>query len=245
MADPRNVIDLIPKELLGKVYDDALAGPFKEIGKLGTDTLRAARLITAPIQLIATFQGRLERMLRRMEERVSEEHLIEAPAEIIAPALEHMRILEDRSELWETYEELITQSIDATKQASVHPAFVHLIKQLSSDEIRLLRHLYSSSRLFIHRLTLNAAATQFSDKTTERTDIDMTVIHLKEQFNFYIVHLTSLGIVEWPITKQEPILAEQGNQTGLRQTSILGLTEFGRLFMSACVPPSSRADADG
>jgi hypothetical protein len=31
---------LVPKETIGKVYDDALSGPAKEIGKLGTDIVR-------------------------------------------------------------------------------------------------------------------------------------------------------------------------------------------------------------
>jgi len=35
-----NLGDLIPKELLNKVYDDALSGSAKQVGKLSEDTLK-------------------------------------------------------------------------------------------------------------------------------------------------------------------------------------------------------------
>lgn len=35
---------LVPKETIGKVYDDVLSGPAKKIGKLGTDAVKTPRL---------------------------------------------------------------------------------------------------------------------------------------------------------------------------------------------------------
>jgi hypothetical protein len=34
---------LVPKKTIGKLYDDALSGPAKEAGKLGTDVVNAYR----------------------------------------------------------------------------------------------------------------------------------------------------------------------------------------------------------
>ena len=42
---------LVSKETLSKLYDDAVAGPAKEVGKLGTDAIKVARLILAPLQI--------------------------------------------------------------------------------------------------------------------------------------------------------------------------------------------------
>ncbi|MCI0427736.1 MAG: hypothetical protein L0Z46_06960, partial [Nitrospiraceae bacterium] len=56
------------------------------------------------------------------------------------------------------------------------------------------------------------------------------------QVGLYYSHLSSLSLVEWPVHKQEPILNPEGAQTGVRRQSTMRLTEFGRLFVSACIP---------
>ena len=46
MGDPLlDLSKLVPKEVLTKLYDDAVSGPAKEVGKLGTDAMEVARLI--------------------------------------------------------------------------------------------------------------------------------------------------------------------------------------------------------
>jgi len=57
--------NLLPKETIGKAYDDALSGPAQQLGKFGTDALKTARLILAPLQIAAAFQDRLEKMCER------------------------------------------------------------------------------------------------------------------------------------------------------------------------------------
>jgi hypothetical protein len=44
---------LVPKKTVGKIYDDALSGPLRQIGKLGTDVVKTARLLLAPLQYAA------------------------------------------------------------------------------------------------------------------------------------------------------------------------------------------------
>src|SRR5882672_12762516 len=82
-----NLEDLIPKELLNKVYDDALSGSAKQVGKLSEDTLKTARLLLAPLQVGAALQERFESMMERISRRVPEERRIEPPAEIVGPTL--------------------------------------------------------------------------------------------------------------------------------------------------------------
>src|ERR1700726_2497128 len=112
---------LVPKETIGKVYDDALSGPAKEIGKLGTDVVKTARLILAPLQYGAAYQDRLERACERISKRVPDERRVEAPLEIVGPTLEKLQYVREGSELWDMFEEVLTKSVDSEAQASIHP----------------------------------------------------------------------------------------------------------------------------
>jgi hypothetical protein len=126
---------LLPVE---KVYDDAVAPLAKQVGKFGGDTGRAARLVLFPIQGLAHLQDRLEAMFERIGRRVPEERQIEVRPEISAPAIEAMTYLDDKSELWQVLEEILTKATDSSTVGWVHPAFIHIAKQLSPDEIKIL-----------------------------------------------------------------------------------------------------------
>ena len=45
-----------------------------------------------------------------------------------------------------------------------------------------------------------------------------------------------LSLVTWPVLKQDAILDENNKQTGLRRRSKMMLTDFGKLFVSVCIP---------
>ncbi len=54
---------LVPKEAINKLYDDALSPSVKQLGKLGEDAMKTARLILAPLQLTAAWQDRFAAMV--------------------------------------------------------------------------------------------------------------------------------------------------------------------------------------
>ena len=70
---------LIPKEAIGKLYDDMLSGLAKEVGKPGTDIVKVARLLLAPLQVAAAFQDRFETMVKTIGERVPEDRRLRGP----------------------------------------------------------------------------------------------------------------------------------------------------------------------
>ena len=104
---------LVPKEAINKLYDDALSGPAKEMGKLGTDVIKTAWLLLAPLQYGAAFQDRLEQMCERISKRVPEHRRVEAPLEVVGPTLEKLQFVRDGSELSDMFEELLTKSVDS------------------------------------------------------------------------------------------------------------------------------------
>jgi Abortive infection alpha len=231
------LLEMIPKETIEKAYEDALSGPAKEVGKLATDVAKTARLILAPLQITATYQDRFEAMLRRIRDRVPEERQIEAPPELVGPTVEHMRYVDDRSELWKMYEELLTQSLDSGTVDNVHPSFALIISQLSRDEAMILYRLRGGQEFDVEdTLDLDQAARRFVNRHVTRSDLPLSDLHLPDKLDLYYAHLESLSLVTWPVINQEPIRDAANIQTGIRRQSKLMLTDFGKLFVAACIP---------
>ena len=224
---------LIPKETIGKLYDDALAGPAREVGKVGTDTIKVARLLLAPLQIAAAFQDRFEKMIERIRSRVPEGNRTDAPPELVGPALERMRYIGDQCELWKMYEEVLTKAVDKDHTDRIHPSFAYIISQLSRDEAWMLYRLRDRSFAVID--TMDLIGKRFENRVVEHTELPLSELLLPGQVNLHYAHLESLGLVIWPVLKQDPIISD-GKQTGIRRHSIMELAEFGRLFVESCIP---------
>ncbi|MBK5961291.1 hypothetical protein CCR97_24240 [Rhodoplanes elegans] len=229
---------LIPKETIGKVYDDMLSGPAKEVGKLGTDAVKTARLLLAPLQLAAALQDRLEPMVKRIGERVPADRRIEPPAEVVGPALERMRYIDESSPLWTLYEEILTKAMDKEKNASIHPAFAYIISQLSRDEAWILYRLKDRSFEIIDSLDFDKAQNKFFNRAIIKSELPKEELYVPEMIEVMYSHLDSLSLVAWPVEKQTPIFGSPNVQTGVRRESKMMLTEFGRIFVAACIPES-------
>jgi hypothetical protein len=228
---------LVPKKTIDKFYDHALSGPAKEIGKLGTDVVKTARLILAPLQYGAAYQERLERACKRISERVPDERRVEAPLEIVGPTLEKLQYVREGSELWDMFEEVLTKSVDSEAQATIHPAFSHIISQLSRDEAWVLYRLRDKDFEVIDCLDYDQPANKFINRVIEKSELPNDELFLPEKMELFYAHLESLSLVTWPVEKQDPVYGVAGGpQTGLRRRSRMRLTEFGKLFVAACIP---------
>lgn len=225
----------LESKVIEKAYDDGVSPAFKELGKIGADLAKTARLILAPFQLTASFQDRLEAFLRNLNARVQEENRVSIPAEIAGPAFESMRYLEEESTLWKMFEELLIKSADKNSIYVAHPSFVHIIKQLTRDEAYILYKLTQSDFEITDTLDLNKALNRFENLKVERSTIPESELISPASVSIYYAHLESLSLVSWPVLKQDPIHAG-GTQTGIRRHSKIQLTEFGKLFVKACMP---------
>lgn len=228
---------LVPKETIDKAYDDALSSPAKQLGKFGTEALKTARLILAPLQIAAAYQDRFENLCERISKRVPEERRVEAPPEIAGPTLERLKYTLDNSELANMFEEVLTKSVDSESQAKIHPSFGHIIAQLSRDEAWMLFRLRDKDLEVTDHLDYDRTANKFYNRVVEKSELPKEELFQPDLIELSYSHLESLSLVTWPVLKQEPVMAETGGvQIGLRRHSKLMLTDFGRLFITACIP---------
>jgi hypothetical protein len=227
---------LVPEKTLDKAYDHALSGAFQEVGKFGTDAVKVARLILAPVQVLAAFQDRFASMMDRIAKRVPEERRVEPPVELVGEVIERIRYVDDKTELWKMFEEVLTKSVDCDNLTQIHPSFTTIISQLSRDEAVILLEL--RSKRFKVTDTLDWDGKFFKNRKVEMFEFPLSKLLLPDQINLYFSHLESLSLVTWPMTKQDPIRDASGTQTGVRRHSEMMLTDFGQLFAEACIPTS-------
>ncbi|CNI25293.1 Abi-alpha family protein [Yersinia intermedia] len=231
------VSKVIDSKVVENAYNDSLSPGLKELSKVGVDLAKTARLLLAPLQIAATFQDRLERFLFEMNERVPESRRIEVAPEISGPAIESMRFLDESNTLWGLFKEVLFKSADEKYVDLVHPSFVQIIKQLTRDEAYLLIKLEVDSFYIIDIMDYNSQLNKFLNKKTISSTIPSNELLSPDSMNIYYPHLESLSLITWPVTKQEPLYSN-GIQIGVRRYSQIHLTDFGRLFVSACLPPA-------
>jgi hypothetical protein len=236
MADGSDYLQkALDSKLVEKVYDDGLSPAVKEAGKIPTDLIKVARLILAPIQILGALQDRFEIYTRKLSGMVEEKNLTQAPTNIAGPIFENLRYLDNENILTECFINLLAKSIDKTKQDQVHPGFIKILENLSSDEVLLIYILSKKDLNIVDTMDLDHKQNQFVNRVQEKSDAPVDELQYPTNFEIYYTHLEALGIVTWPVYKQDPIISN-GSQTGIRRYSKLTLTLFGKYFVKACVP---------
>lgn len=233
--NPEEIKSIIPVD---KVYSDALSPAMKQIGKSLESIAKTSRFLLAPIDYLAAQHDRWERYLQKVSEKVKDENLIEGHPQIVIPILEGLSLSYENTLLSELFINLLTNSIDKTKQDLAHPAFPNIIKQLSYDEAVILYFLKKKSYKIDQRSDLNNDGTLFINKVTTLEEFPLDKLQYPEHIWLYMNHLNSLNIAgTYQIGNQEPII-ENDRQIGVNIYSERRLIEFGDLFVSSCVPDS-------
>lgn len=234
--------NLFGQDTIKKIYEDGASLPVKETGKMLGDLIKTFRLFTAPIQLLAAYQDRLSVHLEKVRKSVMPENQIEAPASIAGPILERLKYLEDNNYLTELYLNLLSRAIDKERVNEAHPAFYQIIDQLSSDEAILLYFAKNAPVLIdsIHNIkSVTGSTCKFADGIPTLDESLHKKITIIKYLDMYVNHLRALNLVEWKIVSQEPLMGGDGKQTGVLVHSSMKLTDFGSIFVNACIPDSA------
>jgi hypothetical protein len=120
---------------------------------------------------------------------------------------------------------------------SHHPAFAVMISQLSRDEAWMRFRLRERSFEVVDHLDYQATINKFSNRTIVKSDLPNVELYLSDKLDLSFVHPQSLGLVEWPVMRQEAVMAN-GRQTGITRFSTMQLTDLGKLFVKAAIPPN-------
>ncbi|WCN07605.1 DUF4393 domain-containing protein [Marinomonas mediterranea] len=228
-------LDEIGKSIpVEKIYDDLARKSVMEIGEIATNTVKAARCILAPIDYLAAKQDKLQRHLKRVNEKVPEERQINALPLITGPIIEGLTYVDEESLLSEMFENLLARAIDKDRVDEAHPAFSKIISQLAPDEAIILSHYKSESfdmsLVYIHDKEFGLAI----DKKVIENEFPVENLIFPQNYLMYLDHLRNLNLLtiynDFRHSKED---FPSHHQLCLQKTK---LTDFGQLFTKACMP---------
>lgn len=184
--------------------------------------------------------------------------LIVAPApRIVVPALQNASLTEE-SEIREIYANLLASSMNSAVKNGVHPGFVEIIKQLSPDEAKIMKYIYSHN-------TIPTITLRYEDDDGGGVDVVKNFSNIGElvgceqpfEINKYFDNLTRLGLLEnlgqlsslthkelyEPLKNHSFLVRKINNLEQYRplftktkmQESYIHISDFGKAFCSICL----------
>lgn len=241
MTDPvdKAVAEIMKHLPVKDIYKDSLSEPTKQIGHVLTDVTKSVRLALFPFQVLAALQDRAEKFIDRAIRRVPHKQRISPAPQVIGPVLEGIRYEPEGTPIDEMFSQLLSRSMDSERVAEAHPAYPILIRQLSSDEAKILALLNGKQFDYIYTRDYNSATALFyGPNKVEIDDLPRDDLVFPDNVGFYLNHLSQLGLAG---------IYQQGNQealydgppatkqVGIRARCKYTLTDLGERFVRACV----------
>ncbi|PKO65767.1 MAG: hypothetical protein CVU22_18305 [Betaproteobacteria bacterium HGW-Betaproteobacteria-16] len=90
------------------------------------------------------FAEKFQQDISEKAQAIPQEHIVEPKASIAGPSLQGLAFAHEEPDLKEMYLNLLATAMDGRVAFTAHPAFVEIIKQLDSDEARLVREILQS-----------------------------------------------------------------------------------------------------
>jgi Abortive infection alpha len=141
--------DQVQKSLAAKAFGPAIEEFGKEIRPLGKDVgalgVRAARALLKPVGGLVWGFEKVEEWIAEAVapkiDRIPEEFRIEPKLVVAGPALDSMKYCGSEPHLRDLFANLLATAMDSRRASNAHPAFVEMVKQLSSNEAKILKRL--------------------------------------------------------------------------------------------------------
>jgi hypothetical protein len=217
-------------------YTDVAAPAAKQTGQLLEDVVKALQLALAPVQLLGALQDRYRNFLDTSIRRVAEENRVSPAPQIIGPVLEGIRYEPEGTPIDEMFSQLLSRAMDSQRINEAHPAFPIIIRQLSSDEAKILKLLGTAQYDFVYTSDWNSTTRLFSGRKIEGDTLPKENLTFAANVGFYMEHLNQLGLAGiFQHGNQEPLKDGSAIQIGTRVCCKYRLTDLGQRFVAACV----------
>lgn len=248
------VLDKVP------VYQDAMQPAVKELGKGLLTVAKAVNVALSPMaglvwgyeQIQAFVQQRVTKKL----ENVPAEDITPPKPHIGVPALEALRYTGPDPDLSELYANLLATSMDRITASRAHPSFVEVVKNMCPDEAKILRFAATTGQYPIVNIKLvssNDSSFHIVNRYVSFIGSDAK-LECQTLAPSYLDNLQRLGVIEIdPLLKIadksvydkirddevvkrriEALNKTDGYTAQIEETRFV-LTDFGRLFIKACV----------
>lgn len=240
----------IPPELLLEAYNDSSRGTLRQLGKVGEDLAKTLRLVLLPFQCTAFIQDRVEHAFKKAVEDVPEERRITPPESLILEVAEKLKYHPSDSIISNLYVNLITSATDADKVNKAHPAFIHVISQISPDEALFLREMSRNRVSAYCRRVADWGVVDSSERDEYFKEASFEIFGVESQllelmlkpevfyfpqnFYMYVEHLRALELIEY-VGNDIKIPDEwRSRKNSSHDFWFINLSKFGQMFFECC-----------
>ena len=140
VTDIANAVAAVAKEV--PIYQDAIQPAAQEVGKALGTVAKLVNVALAPVSaLVWGYEQIREFISVKIAEKLKDippEHIVSPKPNVAGPAIEALRYTGFDEQLGDLYASLLATSMDKNTAELAHPAFVEIIKQLTSDEAKII-----------------------------------------------------------------------------------------------------------
>lgn len=253
----------IAKSVAVPLYQDAVSPAAKQVGQSLETIAKAINMALAPVGVLVWGYERIAQFLEsRLAEKLKDvppERIMTPNPHVVGPTLEGMRYTGEDPELRELFANLLATSLDSETAHNAHPAFVEIIKQLTSDEAKVLSHFQTSKdgAAIIDIITPEEGGPPGSFDWRYR---NLSLLGIRSNCNFpeltpsYIDNICRLGLAHIPhgttLTDKAPYMELEKHPSVVSkleecsklvsgkpeiERKLLAKTALGRQFDMACV----------
>lgn len=246
-------VEIVKQLPIKEIYTD-LAHP--ALSTVGQTLQGATRVALAPITALIwgydKIAGYLDVAIPEYfaKRRIKKENITTPDPTIAVPLIEAMRYTYHKAELREMFTNLLGASMDTTV-SDEHPAFVEIIKQLCTDECKMLAYLRHDPKMAMIKARTKLDAGGKTDISPYFSDICYIAnCDHPQKFPEYLDNLHRLGLVElfydnylvddtyYEVLRQHPDFSRfipSNKKNYLEKKSIYSLSEMGKKFCSVCM----------
>lgn len=249
-------------ELLKEIYGDLAKPGVAQVGRALGTVIETGALALLPLRLANSAARAWEqRTFEQIAERFSsiEEGQVDSiRPELAVPILESLQFTSDET-IRSLFIELLASGSDKAYSETCHPSFVHIIKNLSPDEGKILTEWNGKSAVPFLDIWMRVGKSR-RKRLNNVMDIPKS-LNLSQNINVYISNMTGLGLIKrttsqwldeknyeshvkyadskWPGIKQSNVqkfdMATEVDGQIFYECGMISIEPYGTLFQRACL----------
>lgn len=191
-----NLADKVP------IYQDAVQPVALETGKALETVGRAVNAALLPIRGVIWGFDQIEEFVKTTVtlklEKTPAENIQTPDVSIAGPAIQSLQFASQNESLREMYANLLTTSMDSESAKNAHPSFVDIIRNLNSDEARILEFLVNERAqplVDIGRRRKDRNGITWMFVYQSKLGADAEIVH-EDLIGPYLKNLERLGLVD-------------------------------------------------
>ncbi|MBP5527572.1 MAG: DUF4393 domain-containing protein [Bacteroidales bacterium] len=255
------IVDLVKAtpNILGQVYGDLAKPSVTAVGKALGTVFEFSTSFLLPVKLLnekfkLNFTKRLDEYKEKLEQ-IPDEKQCEVHPQIGTPIIEKLSYTTN-DEIADLFTTLLVNASNIDMVNTAHPSFVSMIERMSPDEARILKYLRGKTEILYCTFNGNVLEgkgyqTLASHVTLLPNEVDL---EFPENTNAYLANFISLGILidmssiskvdktiynkireKWGLKQKESQLVPNIFKSISVKESFFEITDFGKLFISACI----------